>query len=67
MISLSNQMVSSPHKCPIRLERVLSCNDVTSCESMLTVKPALSDHSKIDKTNVLKLGDSLIQVESIAE
>ena len=32
-----------------------------------TVKPALSDHSKIDKTKVLKTNGSLMKVESIAE
>ena len=32
-----------------------------------TVKPVLSDHSKMDKTKVLKTDGSLMQVESIAE
>ena len=32
-----------------------------------TMKPVLSSHSKIDKTNALKTGGSLMQVESIAE
>ena len=32
-----------------------------------TVKPVFSDHSKIDKTKVLKANYSLIKVESIAE
>ena len=32
-----------------------------------TVKPVLSGHSKIDKTMVLKIDDSLMHVESIAE
>ena len=32
-----------------------------------TVKPVLSGHSKIDKTKVLKLDGTLMQVESIAE
>ena len=32
-----------------------------------TVKPDLSRHSIIDKTNVLKTDGSLMQVESIAE
>ena len=32
-----------------------------------TVKPVLSDHSKIDKTKVLKTIGSLMKVESIAE
>ena len=31
------------------------------------VKPVLSSHSKIDKTNVLKTNGSLMKVESIAE
>ena len=32
-----------------------------------TVKPVLSDYSKIDETKVIKIGGSLVQVESIAE
>ena len=32
-----------------------------------TVKPVLSDHSKIDKTNFLMTNGSLMKVESIAE
>ena len=32
-----------------------------------TVKPVLSDHSKIDKTKVLKTDCHLMQVKSIAE
>ena len=32
-----------------------------------TVKPALSGHSKIDKTKALKTNGSLMKVESIAE
>ena len=32
-----------------------------------TVKPVLSGHSKIDKTNVLKTNGSLMKAESIAE
>ena len=32
-----------------------------------TVKPVLSGYSKIDKTKVLKINDSLMKVESIAE
>ena len=32
-----------------------------------TVKPVLSGHSKIDKTNFLKTNGSLMKVESIAE
>ena len=32
-----------------------------------TVKPAVSGHSKIDKTKILMTNGSLIQVESIAE
>ena len=34
---------------------------------LVTVKPVLSSHSKIDKTKVLKTGGSLIQAKSIAE
>ena len=33
----------------------------------VTVKQVLSGHSKIDKTKVLRTGDGLVQVESIAE
>ena len=32
-----------------------------------TVKPVLSGHSKIDKTNIFKTNGSLIKVESIAK
>ena len=32
-----------------------------------TVKPVLSEHSKIDKTKVLKTNGSLMKVKSIAE
>ena len=32
-----------------------------------TVKPVLSDHSKIDRTKFLKTNGSLMKVESIAE
>ena len=32
-----------------------------------TVKPVLSDHSKIDKTKVLKTNGGLMKVKSIAE
>ena len=35
--------------------------------SLSTVKPVLSDHSKIDEKKVLKTNGSLMQVESIAE
>ena len=35
--------------------------------SLYTVKPVLSDHSKIDKTKILKTYGSLMKVESIAE
>ena len=31
------------------------------------IKPVLSSHSKIDKTNVLKTNGTLMKVESIAE
>ena len=33
----------------------------------ITVKPVLSGHSKIDKTNVLKTNGNLMKVKSIAE
>ena len=44
--------------------------EIVTCDSLIhvyTVKPVLSGHSYIDKTKVLKTGDSLVQVESIAE
>ena len=34
---------------------------------LITVKPVLSEHPKIDKMKVLKTAGSLTQVESIAE
>ena len=34
---------------------------------MLTVKPVLSGHSKIDKTEILMTNGSLMKVKSIAE
>ena len=36
-------------------------------DNELTVKPVLSSHSKIDKTNTLKTDGSLMQVKSIAD
>ena len=33
----------------------------------ITVEPVLSDHSKIDKANILMVNGSLMKVESIAE
>ena len=36
-------------------------------EDTYTVKPVLSDHSKIDKTKILMTNGSLMKVESIAE
>ena len=38
-----------------------------TCIIIITVKPVLSGHSKIDKTKILKTNDSLMKVESIAE
>ena len=38
-----------------------------SVEIYSTVKPVLSGHSKIDKTNILMTNGSLMMVESIAE
>ena len=34
---------------------------------IITVKPVLSDHSKIDKTKILMTNGSLMKVENIAE
>ena len=34
---------------------------------VLTIKPVLSGHSKVDKTKILKINGSLMKVESIAE
>ena len=39
----------------------------TGCVRYGTVKPVLSGYSKIDKTKVLMVNDSLMKVESIAE
>ena len=39
----------------------------TQCKKRDTVKPVLSDHSKIDKTKVFKTNGSLMKVESISE
>ena len=39
----------------------------TSPHDHITVKPVLSGHSKIDKTNFLKTNGSLMKVESIVE
>ena len=40
---------------------------VCSFKKESTVKPVLSSHSQIGKTNVLKTNGSLMKVESIAE
>ena len=45
------------HNAAVRVKRLVLINS----------KPVLSGHSKIDKTEVLKTGGSLLQVESIAE
>ena len=42
-------------------------NFTKAADFFFTVKPALSCHSKIDKTKVLKTNGSLMKVESIAE
>ena len=36
-------------------------------EIAITVKPVLSDHSKLDKTKILKTNGNLMKVKSIAE
>ena len=41
--------------------------DQNHSENEYRVKPVSSGHSKIGKTKVLKTGDSLVQVKSIAE
>ena len=51
-------------KCAVRMVHIIHC---CSPDQVCTVKPALSDHSKIDKTNVLKTNGRLMKVESIAE
>ena len=38
-----------------------------SLSKIVTTKPVLSGHSKIDKTKILKTNGSLIKVESISE
>ena len=40
---------------------------IDNCHYNSTVKPVLSGHTKIDKTNVFKTNGSLMKVESIAE
>ena len=45
---------------------LLDCFE-TEKNLLVTVKPVLSSHSKIDKTKVLKTNGSLMKVESIAE
>ena len=48
-----------PHYLPLELQKSLMLAN--------TVKPALSGHSKIDKTKILMTNGSLMKVESIAE
>ena len=49
------------------LEKDGECQSSPYSFILYTVKPVLSDHSKIDKTKVLKTNGSLMKVESIAE
>ena len=46
---------------------LIPCVQQEDPDKTSTVKPVLSGHSKIDKTNVLKTNGSLMKVESIAE
>ena len=52
-----------------RKPRVLSplCSIHTQSGLRGTVKPVLSNHSKIDKTKILMINGSLMKAESIAE
>ena len=43
------------------------CNQISAFKQDNTVKPVLSGHSKIDKTNVLMTNSSLMKDKSIAE
>ena len=43
------------------------CDKENDIDQLNTVKPVLSDHSKEDKTKVLKTNGSLMKVKSIAE
>ena len=55
--------IKIPNQCILCMSQHMTGNyKVTS-----TVKPVLCDHSKIDKTNVLKIDYRLMKVESIAE
>ena len=45
----------------------VTCNEQIYLKIEVTVKPVLSGHSELDKTNVLKTNGSLMKVESIAE
>ena len=51
-------IVSIPDLCPL--------SDFNSESDTCTVKPVLSDHTKIDKTKVLKSNGNVMKVESIA-
>ena len=42
-------------------------DEIWSHNLFITVKPVLSGHSKMDKTNILMTNGSLMKVESIAE
>ena len=57
----------SPKTC-IYLQHILVfAQHLSYIVNKYTVKPVLRDHSKIDKTKVLKTNGSLMKVESIAE
>ena len=66
-ISLKSISVYYCHKYSSLMSAVLSTVTCIAWPGQVNSKPVLSDHSKIDKTKVLKTHCSLIQVESIAE
>ena len=49
------------------MDYVIGLAERQKCVEYITVKNVLSDHSKKDKTKVLKTNGSLMKVESIAE
>ena len=45
----------------------MALTDAKPYNNLLTVKPVISDHSKVAKTKVLMTNDSLMKLERIAE
>ena len=55
------------HSGATRYDSPPQASTVSKILGLTTVKPVLSDQSKIDKTNALKTNGSLMKVKSIAE